>query len=262
VEGRRDPDAAPPACGGSARAASRSFEVNVGGQGVAGPARRDAAARAPGRVAADRHSRHDFAVAPRHRPRSVGAVVPPGTPAAGAPQCAVGGAEDGPGEPVMGVPALCRTRYNRRIHGELAGLGAKIARRPCGKSRTMPGPAPRRDEQTLPGRSSCAPRPRRSWLDRARHQAHPHPQSHPAPDRGLDRTASPKPDHEPRRAGAQVKFMIRDRGPDYTAAFDAVLADAGIRTVLCNVRTPHERDRRTLDRGMPARASRPYPHLE
>jgi hypothetical protein len=36
----------------------------------------------------------------------------------------------------------------------------------------------------------------------------------------------------------QVKFMIRDRGPDFTPAFDAVLADAGIRTVLCNVRTP------------------------
>ena len=32
--------------------------------------------------------------------------------------------------------------------------------------------------------------------------------------------------------------MIRDRGSNYTAAFDAVLADAGIRTVLCNVRTP------------------------
>jgi putative transposase len=40
-----------------------------------------------------------------------------------------------------------------------------------------------------------------------------------------------------------VKFMIRDRGPNFTAAFDAVLADAGIRTVLCNVPTPHERDR-------------------
>src|SRR5207248_5004211 len=41
--------------------------------------------------------------------------------------------------------------------------------------------------------------------------------------------------------GAQtgrVKFMIRDRGSNFTAAFDAVLADAGIRTVLCNVRTP------------------------
>jgi putative transposase len=36
----------------------------------------------------------------------------------------------------------------------------------------------------------------------------------------------------------RVKFMIRDRGPDYTAAFDAVLADAGVRTVLCNVRMP------------------------
>jgi hypothetical protein len=36
----------------------------------------------------------------------------------------------------------------------------------------------------------------------------------------------------------RVKFMIRDRGSNYTAAFDAVLAGAGIRTVLCSVRTP------------------------
>ncbi len=36
----------------------------------------------------------------------------------------------------------------------------------------------------------------------------------------------------------QAKFMIRDRGSNFTTAFDAVLADAGIRTVLCNVRTP------------------------
>jgi putative transposase len=35
-----------------------------------------------------------------------------------------------------------------------------------------------------------------------------------------------------------VKFMIRDRGSNFTTAFDAVLADAGIRTVLCNVQTP------------------------
>ena len=32
--------------------------------------------------------------------------------------------------------------------------------------------------------------------------------------------------------------MIRDRGSNYTAAFDAVLASAGIRTALCNARTP------------------------
>ena len=36
----------------------------------------------------------------------------------------------------------------------------------------------------------------------------------------------------------RARFMIRDRGSNYTAAFDAVLAGAGIRTVLCNVRTP------------------------
>jgi transposase InsO family protein len=36
----------------------------------------------------------------------------------------------------------------------------------------------------------------------------------------------------------RVKFMIRDHGSNFTAAFDAILADAGIRTALCNVRTP------------------------
>ena len=36
----------------------------------------------------------------------------------------------------------------------------------------------------------------------------------------------------------RVRFMIRDRGSNFTAAFDAVLADVGIRTVRCNVRTP------------------------
>jgi putative transposase len=36
----------------------------------------------------------------------------------------------------------------------------------------------------------------------------------------------------------RVRFMIRDRGSNFTTAFDAVLADAGIRTVLGNVRTP------------------------
>ena len=36
----------------------------------------------------------------------------------------------------------------------------------------------------------------------------------------------------------RFKFMIRDRGINFTDAFDAVLADAGIRTVLCNIQTP------------------------
>jgi putative transposase len=36
----------------------------------------------------------------------------------------------------------------------------------------------------------------------------------------------------------RVRFMIRDRGSNFTTAFNAILADAGIQTVLCNVRTP------------------------
>ena len=36
----------------------------------------------------------------------------------------------------------------------------------------------------------------------------------------------------------RVKFMIRDRGSNFTAAFDAVLAGAEIQTVLCNAAAP------------------------
>ena len=54
----------------------------------------------------------------------------------------------------------------------------------------------------------------------------------------------------------RVKFMIRGRGSNYTAAFDAVLADAGDPDrALQRPDASHERDRRTMDRGMPARAS-------
>jgi putative transposase len=39
------------------------------------------------------------------------------------------------------------------------------------------------------------------------------------------------------RAG-RVRFMIRDRGSNFTTAFDAVLAGAAVRTVLCSIQTP------------------------
>ena len=59
-----------------------------------------------------------------------------------------------------------------------------------------------------------------------------------------------------------MKFMIRDRGSNFTGIFDAVLVDAGIRTVLCNVRT-HRRNAiaETPDRGMPSRAPGPHPRV-
>ena len=36
----------------------------------------------------------------------------------------------------------------------------------------------------------------------------------------------------------RAKFMIRDRGSNFTTAFDAILAAAGIQTMLCNIQTP------------------------
>ena len=43
---------------------------------------------------------------------------------------------------------------------------------------------------------------------------------------------------DPDQQAHRVKFMICGRGPNFTAAFDMVLAEARIPTVLCNVRTP------------------------
>jgi hypothetical protein len=82
----------------------------------------------------------------------------------------------------------------RRIHGELAGLGARARRRPYGRSSRPPAPAPRRCD--CPGRRGSSPalpgqgdpglrllhsRPARRHpglrpgRDRARDTAHPHP---------------------------------------------------------------------------------------
>jgi putative transposase len=51
----------------------------------------------------------------------------------------------------------------RRIHGELAGLGVKIAASTVWEILKNAGIDPHRAEPGRPGRSSCAPRPRRSW---------------------------------------------------------------------------------------------------
>ena len=55
----------------------------------------------------------------------------------------------------------------------------------------------------------------------------------------------------------RVKFMIRDRGSNFAAAFDAVLADAGIRIVLCNVRTPKSPGTPPGDADLDAAAAHP-----
>src|ERR1035437_9772545 len=170
----------------------------------------------------------------------------------------------------------------RRIHGELAGPGVKVAAPAVWEilQANGIGPAPRR---TGPGLGAVPafsgrrdpglrllhrrPAPRhpglRAGRDRARDPAHPHPRRHPAPHRGMDRAAGTQPAHGPQRANAasqvhdprprlQLHRRI-GRGPRRRRHPDR----AGQRPDA-----PDERDRRTLDRGMPPRAPGPRPDLE
>jgi putative transposase len=121
----------------------------------------------------------------------------------------------------------------------------------------VPESTRRRGGPDLPGRSSCVLRPRRSWrATSSRPTCSTAPKSYVLAViehatrriRILGVTIHPTGEWTTQQArnlmmelGEQadrVKFMIRDRGSNFTTAFDAVLADAGIRTVLCSVRTP------------------------
>jgi len=120
---------------------------------------------------------------------------------------------------------------------------------------TGTGPA-RWADRAGPGHNSCAPRPRRSWrgfftaglFDGTRAYVLAVIEHASRRIRILGITPHPTGQWTAQQArnllmdlGEQahrVKFMIRDRGPDFTAASGTVLADAGIRTVLCNVATP------------------------
>jgi transposase len=145
----------------------------------------------------------------------------------------------------------------RRIHGELAGLGAKIAASTVWEILKSAGidPAPRRADPTWPQflRSQAEAILACDFftanlLDGTQAYVLAVIEHATRRIRVLGVTLHPTGAWTAQQArnlimdlGEQahrVKFMIRDRGSNYTAAFDAVLADAGIRTVLCNVRTP------------------------
>jgi transposase len=160
------------------------------------------------------------------------------------------------------APVLRLARENpgwgyRRIHGELAGLGVAVAASTIWEILKRAGidPAPRRTgpawslflrsqaeailacdfftADLLDGTQACI----MAVIEHASRRI-----------RILGVTLHPTGEWTARQArnlimdpGEQpyrVKFMIGDRGSNFTPAFDAVLADAGIRTVLCNVRTP------------------------
>ena len=145
----------------------------------------------------------------------------------------------------------------RRIHGELAGLGVKIAASTVWEILKKAGidPAPRRTAPTWPQflRSQAEAILACDFftadlLDGTQAYVLAVIEHATRRIRILGVTLHPTGEWTAQQArnlimdlGEQahrVKFMIRDRGSNYTAAFDAVLADAGIRTVLCNVRTP------------------------
>jgi transposase len=145
----------------------------------------------------------------------------------------------------------------RRIHGELAGLGAKIAASTVWEILNKAGmdPAPRRTAPTWPQflRSQAEAILACDFftadlLDGTTAHVLAVIEHATRRVRILGVTLHPTGQWTAQQArnlimdlgeqARQVKFMIRDRGSNYTAAFDAVLADAGIRTVLCNVRTP------------------------
>jgi transposase len=150
----------------------------------------------------------------------------------------------------------------RRIHGELAGLGVKVAASTVWEILKNAGidPAPRR---TRPGWSQFLRSQAEAilacdfftadLLDGAQAYVLAVIEHASRRIRILGATLHPTGEWTAQQArnlmmdlGEQahrVKFMIRDRGSNYTAAFDAVLADAGIRTVLCNIRTPRMKPR-------------------
>ena len=145
----------------------------------------------------------------------------------------------------------------RRIHGELAGLGAKIAAPAVWEILKKAGidPAPRRTGPAwsqflrsqadailasdfftvdLPGGTQAYVL---AVIERATRRIRilgvtPHPTGEWTAQQARNLLM------ELGEQTQRVKFMIRDRGSNFTDIFDAVLAGAGIRTVLCNVRTP------------------------
>ena len=151
----------------------------------------------------------------------------------------------------MGDPEECRDRS-----------GAAPARAYLVAVPALPGPGDPgvrllhgRPAQRYPG--LCPGR------DRARNPAHPHPWSHAASNRGMDRPAGTQPPDGPGRTG--WSGQVRDPRPRIELHRRVRRGPRRCRDPDRALQRPdaaHERDRRTLDRGMPTRAPGPHPRLE
>ena len=208
LEGRRDLAPAPPAHR-LAAASAVPPEADLGGPGPArDPAQRDTESASSAAVVA-RHSGHDPALAPRHRPPPMGWPVharqgrPPGDP----PEHKGTGPPAGPGESRMGLPQNPRRVGRPRSEGSgVNGMGDPEKRQDRPRTAAdranlvaVPALPGRRDPgvRLLHGRPARRHPCLRPGRDRARQQAHPHPGNHLASDWGMDRPAGPQPDHGP-----------------------------------------------------------------
>jgi hypothetical protein len=64
-------------------------------------------------------------------------------------------------------------------------------------------------------------------------------------------------------AGRTARYLIRDRDGKFPALVDAILADAGVKTVLSGIRTPRMNFHHgTVDPKLPPRTARPNTDLE
>ena len=222
MEDRRDPDPAPPARRPATTAAAPP-EPGVGGPGpVRDPARRDTESAAPGAAAAG-HPRHHLALAPRYRPPPLGRQVQArqNGQASHPPEHQGPGAPAGSREPRLGLPQ--DPRRAGRPGSENSGVdGMGNPEQGRDRPRAAADCAYLAAVPALPGRGDpgvrLLHRGTARWhpglcpgRDRARHQARPHPRSHFASNRGMDRPAGPEPDHGPGRAGAPGQ--VHDPGP-------------------------------------------------
>ncbi len=147
--------------------------------------------------------------------------------------------------------------------------------RPAGRRPSRPAPAstPPGDGPGRPGHNSCAPRPMRSCIrllhggptrqhpglrpgrDRTRDLAHP--RGHPASYREWTAQQACYLLMDLNDQAHRVKFVIRDRGSNFTAAFTRSSPTSGSGPALQRPGTPHERDHRTLDGRMQPRVPGP-----
>ena len=238
VEDRGDLDPAPPTRRAAAPAAAAA-EAGLGGPGPARcPARRDTESAAPGTAAADSPG-HDRALAPRHRPPPLGRQVHArqDRPSSDPPEHPGTRPTAGPQEPWLGVPKdprrTGRTRHKgRSVHRVGDPQGQRHQPRPAADRADLVTIPALQAEAILAGDFFTA-----DLLDGTQAYVLAVIEHATRRIRILGITLHPTGEWTTQQArnlimdlgdqADQVKFMIRDRGSNFTAAFERTFPHRG-----------------------------------